>query len=84
MRHHASPHRRLDRGPGGVVPWRRGRLERAGFDPALAAALAGDGRTDVHALLELVDRGCPPRLAARILAPLEDRTNGRDEHTPRW
>jgi hypothetical protein len=26
---------------------------------------------DLHALLELVDRGCPPALAARILAPLE-------------
>jgi hypothetical protein len=54
-----------------LVAWRRGRLERAGFEPPLAAALAGDRRTDVHALLELVDRGCPPALAARILAPLE-------------
>jgi hypothetical protein len=26
---------------------------------------------DVHALLELVDRGCPPVLAARIMAPLD-------------
>jgi hypothetical protein len=26
---------------------------------------------DIHALLELVDRGCPPHLAARILAPLD-------------
>ena len=25
---------------------------------------------DLHALLELVDRGCPPRLAVRILAPI--------------
>lgn len=55
----------------GVVPWRRRRLERAGFDPVLADALASDRRTDVHALLELVDRGCPPALAARILAPLD-------------
>jgi hypothetical protein len=84
MRHDASPHRRLGPGLVGVVPWRRGRLERAGFDPTLAAALARDDRTDVHALLELVDRGCPPQLAARILAPLDDRTDGRDEHAPRW
>jgi hypothetical protein len=84
MRHDASPHRRLDHGPVGVVPWRRGRLERAGFDPALAAALASDDRTDLHALLELVDRGCPPQLAVQILAPLDDRANGRDEHTPGW
>jgi hypothetical protein len=26
---------------------------------------------DVHALIELVERGCRPELAARILAPLE-------------
>jgi hypothetical protein len=26
---------------------------------------------DLHALLGLVDRGCPPDLAARILAPLD-------------
>jgi hypothetical protein len=25
---------------------------------------------DVHALLQLVDRGCPPELAARILSPV--------------
>jgi hypothetical protein len=30
---------------------------------------------DLHALIELVERGCPPELAARILAPLdEERT----------
>jgi hypothetical protein len=51
--------------------WRCWMLERGGFDHALARRLAGDARTDVHALLELVDRGCPPRLAARILAPLD-------------
>jgi hypothetical protein len=33
--------------------------------------LAGDCAIDLHALLELVDHGCPPALAARILAPLE-------------
>jgi hypothetical protein len=26
---------------------------------------------DLHALIELIERGCPPELAARILAPLE-------------
>jgi hypothetical protein len=26
---------------------------------------------DLHQLLELVDRGCPPELAVRILAPLD-------------
>jgi hypothetical protein len=57
----------------GIVAWRRRRLERAGFAPGLAAGLAANPRTDVHALLDLVDRGCPPELASRILAPLDDR-----------
>jgi hypothetical protein len=35
--------------------------------------LASDDRIDLHALLELIDRGCPPELAARIMAPLTDR-----------
>lgn len=55
----------------GVVAWRRSRLERAGFPRRLAQELAADGRTDLHAVLDLVDRGCPPVLAARILAPLD-------------
>jgi hypothetical protein len=29
---------------------------------------------DVHALIELVERGCRPELAARILAPLDGET----------
>jgi hypothetical protein len=49
--------------------WRARRLASAGFEPALATRLAADRRIDIHALLELVDRGCPPHLAARILAP---------------
>jgi hypothetical protein len=71
MSHRASHPASVDRDLVDVIAWRRGRLERAGFEPALAEALARDRRTDVHALLELVDRGCPPDLAARILAPLE-------------
>ncbi|MGH2995416.1 MAG: hypothetical protein ACRDON_11735 [Gaiellaceae bacterium] len=55
-----------------VVAWRRRQLRDAGFDDALAALLAGDCRVDLHALIELVERGCPSELAARILAPLED------------
>jgi hypothetical protein len=63
--------------PGGeisedVSAWRRERLLCAGFDEALAARLAGDCAIDLHALLELVEQGCPPHLAARILAPLDE------------
>jgi hypothetical protein len=54
-----------------VVTWRRERLARAGFPLPLAARLARDARYDLHALIELVERGCPPQLAIRILDPLE-------------
>jgi hypothetical protein len=54
-----------------VVVWRAQRLRVAGFDSATAAALGADLRADLHALLELVERGCPPHLAARITAPLD-------------
>jgi hypothetical protein len=54
-----------------VVEWRRGQLVAAGMAPETATTLAADCAVDVHALLELVDRGCPPALAARILAPLD-------------
>jgi len=57
---------------GDVVEWRRGVLLEAGFDAALARELAGEARVDLHDLLNLVDRGCPPPVAARILAPLDD------------
>ena len=56
-----------------IERWRRGQLSSSGFSPALAAAVASDPRYDLHALIELVERGCPPDLAARILAPLETK-----------
>lgn len=56
---------------GSVVAWRSQRLVAAGSEPELAERLAGDLAFDVHALLELVDRACPPQLAARIVAPLD-------------
>jgi hypothetical protein len=51
--------------------WRRRRLIAAGFDEPLAAELARGEAVDLHELLVLVDRGCSPQLAARILAPLD-------------
>jgi hypothetical protein len=54
-----------------VVRWRRQQLLHAGFGDALATRLAGDHRWNIHAAIELVERGCPPETAARILAPLE-------------
>lgn len=52
-----------------LVRWRAERLLRGGFPARLAHELAGAEGYDIHALLELADRGCPPELAARILAP---------------
>jgi hypothetical protein len=56
-----------------VVSWRRRRLLDAGFGYDLADELAGEPRVDLHALLQLVERGCPPVLAARILSPADDQ-----------
>ena len=54
------------------VTWRRDRLAAAGFPLPLASRVAGDSRRDLHSLLELVERGCPPELALRITAPLDE------------
>ena len=50
--------------------WREAVLTQAGFESALARRVAAQADYDLHELLNLVDRGCPPDLAARILAPL--------------
>jgi hypothetical protein len=54
-----------------VISWRRDQLVHSGFPLGLASRIASDGRFDLHALIELTERGCPPGLAVRILAPLE-------------
>ncbi|HYY64756.1 MAG TPA: hypothetical protein VE688_09085 [Gaiellaceae bacterium] len=56
-----------------LLSWRRRQLVAAGFRPTLASHIARDPAFDLHALIELVERGCPPTLAVRILAPIEDR-----------
>jgi hypothetical protein len=60
----AEPERR-------TLDWRRERLVEAGFAPRLATRLSHDARYDLHALIELVERGCDPELAVRIVAPLD-------------
>ena len=58
--------------PGGnLAAWRAQRLVRAGVEADLAAELAADCALDLHAVIELIESGCPPDLAARILAPLD-------------
>ena len=66
-----SGHCCADGPPVDVITWRLCRLLESGFAQDLAQRLASTPAVDVHALLELVDRGCPAELAARILAPIE-------------
>jgi hypothetical protein len=56
---------------GEVVAWRREQLATTGFPLPLAVDVARDTRYDLHALIELVESGCPPELAVRILAPID-------------
>lgn len=63
---------RREQGARDVTTWRRDQLAAAGFTLPESLRLARDPRYDLHALLELVDRGCRPDLAARILAPLDE------------
>jgi hypothetical protein len=56
-----------------VMEWRRDQLAHTGFSLPLAVRIAGDTRYDLHALIELVERGCSPELAIRILAPLDEQ-----------
>lgn len=53
------------------MSWRRRQLIDAGFSLPLATRVARDPRYDLHALIELVERGCGVELAVRILAPLD-------------
>jgi hypothetical protein len=61
-----------ERSAGRVVVWRRAQLVQSGFPLPLATRLARDARFDLHALIELVEAGCAPELAVRILAPAEE------------
>ena len=50
-----------------VLAWLFDALCRSGFDLDAAAVLAANVEVDLHRAIELVGRGCPPELAARIL-----------------
>jgi hypothetical protein len=54
-----------------VVRWRRAQLLDAGLPRLLAARVARDERYDLHELIALLERGCEPALAVRILEPIE-------------
>jgi hypothetical protein len=50
-----------------IERWRAEELERAGYDPDDAFELAGRSYVDLHLAVELLERGCPPETALRIL-----------------
>ncbi len=50
-----------------VVSWRAESLVRAGFAVPAAVNLAASKHVDLHAAVRLVERGCPPETALRIL-----------------
>jgi Protein of unknown function (DUF5661) len=50
-----------------VIHWRLVQLLRAGYDQADAERLARRTEVDLHFAINLVRRGCPPRVAQRIL-----------------
>jgi hypothetical protein len=50
-----------------VTAWRACELLKAGYEPIVAVELAEQPQIDLHFALELVERGCAPELAARIL-----------------
>ena len=50
-----------------VSRWRAEELERAGFGPADAAAIAARSDIDLHVAIELLLKGCSPELAKQIL-----------------
>ncbi|HVS85250.1 MAG TPA: hypothetical protein VHD91_06435 [Gaiellaceae bacterium] len=50
-----------------VERWRAEALERAGYDSDAAKALAARLEVDLHRAIELLENGCTPELALRIL-----------------
>ncbi len=50
-----------------VERWRAEALEKAGYDIVSAHELAARPDVDLHRAIELVERGCKPELALKIL-----------------
>ncbi len=50
-----------------VERWRTEALERVGYDADSAALLAARLDVDLHLAIELVEHGCAPDVALRIL-----------------
>ena len=51
------------------LPGLLAQLRAAGVEPPLDRALARDIRIDLHAVISLIEHGCPPAVALRRLLP---------------
>ena len=65
MKPTSADHEAVDRTERAVHAWRVSQLTRLGIPGALAEAYAD--RLDWHQIARLVQRGCPPLLALRIV-----------------
>jgi len=50
-----------------ILRWRFSELLRAGYDTDAAMVVASHVEVDLHSATELVQRGCPPKTAIRIV-----------------
>jgi hypothetical protein len=50
-----------------VEQWRADALEKVGYGSDAAAELAARHDIDLHLAIELIEQGCPPETALRIL-----------------
>jgi hypothetical protein len=50
-----------------VLRWRRDQLIASGYDPRTAKILADRADVDLHFAVDLIGKGCPPAIAAKIL-----------------
>ena len=50
-----------------VLVWRFKQLCRSGFELELATTIAARMDVDLHEAIDLVERGCPPDVAGRIV-----------------
>jgi hypothetical protein len=50
-----------------IERWRAEALEKAGYEPRAAGRLAVRHDVDLHRAIDLLERGCSPQLALKIL-----------------
>ncbi|MDN5746812.1 MAG: hypothetical protein L0H31_17100 [Nocardioidaceae bacterium] len=72
VHHHRVDGLRTRQGTAEAFAWRCQSLLNAGFPAELVPDVAADPRLDLHAVFQLLDQGCPPELAIKIVEPLSN------------